>query len=155
MKEGVYAINSQDELPEVMAFLLRAPTELPGFALATCPVNIDKVARAILTCFLNEQIFVYRNKLNKIIGAILLHESSVWWTDETLISDLTFFVDKTVQDTSIAEALLLATLQYGKMKKKRVIINTYTTERIPALAKYYNKLGFDLNGITVISKEES
>lgn len=109
-----------EDLVQLAAFAYNTYKEVD---LDVSPPDFDVINATVLDCIINHVPLVIRNPHNPALldACLLMNYSSSWWSSETVLHQLFFYVKPGARNGENITALLDAAKEYGTMNNLAVV----------------------------------
>ena len=143
-------VAKKEELPFIIKKALEVPEELGIESLPE--VSADIVAENIYEAWKKSPVFVSKDSEGKIQGFVVTTLTKSWWSNDTLISDLVWFIEKEHKNGKVFDELVTALKDFAKLNKLQVVLQFVSQKRTALKEKLFERKGFEKVGFLVSFK---
>lgn len=139
-------VAEREDLPTIIEMVLKIPDEIGFEKLPT--KNPQKVTQWIYDNWLEAPIFVYKVD-SEIVGLVGVLIDSMWWSDERVVQDYVFYIDKDHRKASVFNELIKAVRDFAKLNGLPVVTQFLSAARTETKQKIFERNGFKNAGFIV------
>jgi hypothetical protein len=117
------------------------------------PTSDSKVRAQLEKLIENKTLLVYDNN-GVIVGVLGLVIDSFWWTDETTMLDVVFYIKKEFRSFNAFNRMLSVAEEFAKINGLPLSLLFFTTKDVERKFKMLKKRGYESIGFWVTKKRE-
>lgn len=140
----IKAANLED-VPTIVACCYKSYSEI-GSELPK--PNTNKAIQFMSELVSDGLVFLARKiDTNEIIGHLAMTPFSFWWTNETILHSVDFYVKPEYRKLKVAKELLRSAEEYASNIGTKVFLDIYTTDKLEEKEIFLRREGYNKVGI--------